>query len=619
MGLIVATANFYLTNAGKAAALDAANNSIDIEMTQIALGTAKYDAQVTAPTQTALTTEVGRYNLAGGGVNGNVLRLTTTITPLFTAEIFEIGLFLSDGTLFAVAAVTGTDPLMQTANGLTSVITLGCSLAEVGSNVTVSVDANSPISVALMNEHLAHLNPHPQYVLKNEVGENNNSLSEKFFPYYSCIITSDVNYNPAIALEPILGANTKWRKLPSLLNGVGNAGDVGKLTYLKSGADVAALGMFIWQRMPYDYVPPSANIFYASSPNSFASLFRYGHFSAFDRVNSCSFYVVRVSNYDGLPIKYRIIDGGVVVDRLLEDAQGLLYLDDDGFGLIPTRKKNNAYSSYFFRKTELILSEQYQHVCSGGDQRYRFLDLNDGFPQTMSYTITIPKKYVKVDDLLELIVKRISTNAEVRYIAFGSATISSFAPNNNNSNNIDVDIFRAVDYFDLMPDSSVGVELFDSYDGSTTEDEIYKLLFAKNELEKKIVLRVKNRQILNRLNILALIHDDNNLGFLKLDYSNNFLLEKNIPQPTYILSYNILGLTLTISLETTLIEENTHIAWNITNYEGDPITPVVSAGEFVIDEDGQAKVEFTINTFSDKFSFVFGLTGRDEYIGVKRD
>ena len=164
MVFIVPTAQFYLTNAGKAAALDATNNSINIQITHLAVGTAKYDGQVTAPTQTALTTEVGRYNLVGGGSSGQVLRLTTTLTPNYTAEIFEIGLFLSDGTLFAVAAVTGTDPLMQTANGLTSVITLGCSLAEVGSNVTVSVDANSPIAVVLMNQHIEHSDPHPQYV-----------------------------------------------------------------------------------------------------------------------------------------------------------------------------------------------------------------------------------------------------------------------------------------------------------------------------------------------------------------------------------------------------------------------------------------------------------------------
>ena len=308
MGLIVATANFYLTNVGKAAALDAANNSINIEITQIALGTAKYDAQVTAPTQTALTTEVGRYNLAGGGVNGNVLRLTTTITPLFTAEIFEIGLFLSDGTLFAVAAVTGTDPLMQTANGLTSVITLGCSLADIGSNVTVSVDANSPIAVVLMNQHIDHPNPHPQYVLKNEVGGNNNSLSEKFFPYYSCIITSDTNYNPAIELESLLGANTKWRKLPFLLNGVSKAGDVGKLTYLKSGADVAAMNVIIWQRMPNDYVTPVAQIYYEARDNRYS--INASRFFAFDYVNSRSFYIIKMNVAVDLPIQYKMTSGG---------------------------------------------------------------------------------------------------------------------------------------------------------------------------------------------------------------------------------------------------------------------------------------------------------------------
>lgn len=610
---------FYLTSAGRNAALNAASLGLNVSLTHIAVGSGKYDpSNPMSLTHTALVSEIERYPLNGGSVepNSQTLRFIANIEPSQTADGYEIGLITDQGVLFAIAATTSNTPLIRLVANIISIVTFGMVISNVNlSNVIINIDPNTPISVALMNEHLAHLNPHPQYVLRNEVGENNNGLSEKFFPIYNCIISSDHNYNPAVALQELLGENTKWRKLPFIPHGVSSSSDVGKISYLENGADIAALGMFIWQRMPNDYVPPSANIFYASFPLSFASLFHYGPFFAFDRVNSCSFYVVRVSNYDGLPIEYKIIDGGVVVDRLLEDAKGLLYLDDDGFGLIPTRIKNNAYSSYFFRKTELILSGQYQHVCSGGDQRYRFLDLDTSFPQMMSYTITIPKKYVKVDDLLELIVNRISTNAEVRYIAFGSATISSLAPDNG----IDVDIFRAVDCFDLMPDSSVGVELFESYDGSTIEDRIYKLLFAENELEKKIVLRVKNRQILNRMNILTLIHDSNNLGGLGLEYSNNFLLEKNIPQPTYFLSYNILGLTLTISLETTLIEENTHIAWNITNYEGDPITPVVSAGEFVIDEDGQAEVEFTIQNGGDAFSFVFGLTGRDEYIGVKRE
>ena len=138
-------------------------------------------------------------------------------------------------------------------------------------------------------------------------------------------------------------------------------------------------------------------------------------------------------------------------------------------------------------------------------------------------------------------------------------------------------------------------------------------------VDKKIVLRVKNRQILNRMNILAQLHDSNNLGGLSLDYSNNFLLAKNIPQPSYMLSYNILGLTLTIYLETTLVPENTHIAWNITNYEGDPISPNDMSGEFIVDVDGHAEVEFTSPNGADAFSFAFNLTGREEYVGVKRE
>lgn len=232
MGLIVATANFYLTNAGKAAALDAANNSINIEVTKIAIGTAKYDAQVTAPTQTALTTEVGRYNLVGGGSSGQVLRLTTTLTPNYTAEIFEIGLFLSDGTLFAVAAVTGTDPLMQTANGLTSVITLGCSLAEVGSNVTVSVDANSPIAVVLMNQHIAHGDPHTQYLLKTDFNAGVIALQ-----YADNVLQQNINTEEAnrISVDNLINDKIDYE----IVNRINALNDIENRKFNKSGGTVA--------------------------------------------------------------------------------------------------------------------------------------------------------------------------------------------------------------------------------------------------------------------------------------------------------------------------------------------------------------------------------------------
>lgn len=168
MVFIVPIAQFYLTNAGRAAAYEAGTHSIDVQITDVAVGTAKYNGQAAAPAKTALTTEVARFPLIGGGINNGVLRFTTIFTPTISTDIFEIGLFLNDGTLFAVAAITGTEPLLQLVNGITGIITLGVALADI-TNATVTVDANSPISVALMNQHIEHSDPHPQYLQSDDI------------------------------------------------------------------------------------------------------------------------------------------------------------------------------------------------------------------------------------------------------------------------------------------------------------------------------------------------------------------------------------------------------------------------------------------------------------------
>lgn len=452
-------------------------------------------------------------------------------------------------------------------------------------------------------------------IIRDKLNDANNNMLNQIFDIDSVHISFNPNYNPAVELEPILGV-TKWRKLPFLLNGVSSSNSIGKLTYLKSGADVAAVNANIWQRMPNDYVAPVANIFYNPSDPS-GALFYFSPFYAFDDVNFCSFYVIKMNAPTDFPIQYKMSSGGQVVDTILKDAQGLLFVDEQGLGLIPTRVRPNYVIPMGFEdKIELILSAQYQHTCSDGDQKYRFLDTEYMFSQQIivPFSIDLSKKYVRANDVIEVNITRADTDAEVQYLVFSYARLSDLA-----QNKIDTDILRAVEFFDLMPESSEGVELFESYDGNTITDRIYKLTFAEDEVEKKVVLRVKNREILSRLNILIQLNDDNNLEFLKLHYSNNFVLEKNIPQPTYILSYNILGLTLTISLETTLVPEDTHVAWNITNYEGDPISPNDMSGEFVIGADGHAEVVFAIPNLGDAFSFSFNLTGREEYVGVKRD
>ena len=450
-------------------------------------------------------------------------------------------------------------------------------------------------------------------IIRDKLNDANNNMLNQIFDIDSVHISFNPNYNPAVELEPILGV-TKWRKLPFLLNGVSNAGDVGKLTYLKSGADVTAMNVIIWQRMPNNYVTPVAKIYYEESGSP--DLIGAHEFFAFDYVNNRSFYIIKMNVAFDLPIQYKMTSSGKVVDNILKESSGFLFVDDDGFGLIPTRVKMNANVPLGFdHKIELSLSEQYQHVCVFGSQKYRFLDTDHNFSTYVQYSISFSKKYVSANEQFEIIVTRLAKNVEDQFLMLSHIYLSDVENLGINSNDL-----RAVNYFDLMPESSVGVTLHGALDGGyTIADSIFKLSFAENEVDKKIVLRVKNRQILNRMNILAQLHDSNDFLTLSLDYSNNFVLAKNIPQPSYFLSYDILGLTLTISLETTLVPENTHVAWNITNYEGDPISPNDMSGEFVIDEDGHAEVEFTIPNAGDAFSFSFNLTGREEYVGVKRD
>ncbi|MCH7335194.1 phage tail protein [Acinetobacter sp. NIPH 2699] len=123
---------------------------------------------------TGLVAELSRYQLNGGGVQGNTIRFSVVLSAAISAELFEVGLYLKNGTLFAVASTTDNTPLLRFENGISTVITLGVGLADLEENITLSIDPNSPLSIVLMNEHLANQNPHPQYMPK---GKLNNTLT----------------------------------------------------------------------------------------------------------------------------------------------------------------------------------------------------------------------------------------------------------------------------------------------------------------------------------------------------------------------------------------------------------------------------------------------------------
>ena len=159
---------FYLTNVGRTAALNADNLGLDLQIKYIAVGSGKYNAATAAATKTALTTELERYLVNGGEIEPttHTLRFTVNLNSSITADVYEIGLFDENNVLFAVASST-TTPLVQLINEVITIITFGFSLDDVD-NITLMLDVNSPLAVTLMNQHTAHEHPHAQYKRIND-------------------------------------------------------------------------------------------------------------------------------------------------------------------------------------------------------------------------------------------------------------------------------------------------------------------------------------------------------------------------------------------------------------------------------------------------------------------
>lgn len=159
--------NFFLTDAGR----NALNKVGDIasfggELTHLAVGTNKFDASKEAKTLTSLKNELARFSLNGGDVDSETgtLRFVMSIEPTLTMEVFELGIYLSDGTLLAVASTTAAQSIMSLHANVVAIVTFGFVLTDVNlEKVTIKIDPNTPIAVMLMNQHSADEDPHPQY------------------------------------------------------------------------------------------------------------------------------------------------------------------------------------------------------------------------------------------------------------------------------------------------------------------------------------------------------------------------------------------------------------------------------------------------------------------------
>lgn len=225
--------------------LDAENMGLSIALSHIGVGTAKYDPQ-TATSNIALVAEIERYPLNGGSVEpvSRTLRFISNIEPTVTADCFEIGLFTSEGILFAVAAAEGNTPLIRLVAFIVCIATFGMKVEDINADhLVIQLDPHAPVSVALMNQHLAHSNPHPQYPLSKE-------LANVIWHVGSWHGTDSTQYDPSIALKPLFGYDTSWMLLPHIPRGVETLNDaVGAITGMESGTVVKAFTTRIWKRL----------------------------------------------------------------------------------------------------------------------------------------------------------------------------------------------------------------------------------------------------------------------------------------------------------------------------------------------------------------------------------
>lgn len=169
-----ATLNPKITDAGKAAAINATANGLQLAITHIALGTGKFSHQTSGAAMTAMVGRKEAVTIGGGVVSGvggfrvNVRFTSWTGTPN-PYDASELGFFAGDpaagGVLFAIHSHP-SDVLVQR-NSLDYVASFNLQLTDVpAGSITVTIDPNASAALAMLSLHENASNPHTGYVRK---------------------------------------------------------------------------------------------------------------------------------------------------------------------------------------------------------------------------------------------------------------------------------------------------------------------------------------------------------------------------------------------------------------------------------------------------------------------
>ena len=139
-----------ITDAGRQAAIDANNNGLTVRMAQIAVGTGQY---VPVATQTTLQTQVAVADITAGVSIGTD---QVQVSARFTAgawDAYELGVFLDDGTLFAVGSSSSVGDFPTKEAGTDVVVTVTLLISDVPSgSVQVEASIQTTVSPATTSE-----------------------------------------------------------------------------------------------------------------------------------------------------------------------------------------------------------------------------------------------------------------------------------------------------------------------------------------------------------------------------------------------------------------------------------------------------------------------------------
>lgn len=196
-----------ITNTAKNAMLDRENLEISLKLDRLVIGSGSYD-----PTgnETALQKEISRHVITAGDVepNTHTLRLFSVIKADTETEVWELGLYDTKNRLFAVASATDK-PLFKVYPDIDFVggFAIKLDIYDI-SKIEIVTDPNGALSLALMSQHLAHSDPHPQYLNKYHYQQLMRQVYPIGYPYWT-----SQNINPKPLFDELLGMETFWRRV----------------------------------------------------------------------------------------------------------------------------------------------------------------------------------------------------------------------------------------------------------------------------------------------------------------------------------------------------------------------------------------------------------------------